>query len=514
VTGYNIKCVTCHTYTVDMNNQITANGKTSTHANGVKDIAFASSLGSFNTTNATCSVKCHSDGVSSTPAPLRTPIWTELAQNKGPAYCGSCHAAAPATKLHTVHLTGAKGPLIGTAATVCIACHSITDGASTHADGIIQFTSGSCTACHPTVAPIWAAGQQVSCESCHVNNVSTVTNSYGTYSTTNLQKNVFTQSRHGQVAGANTCTLVCHSTTAAHIGAAQNGEKRLQAFAGVQQCDQCHTTASSSIYKALSSARLDLPSHGGLEAGFNVFPHYTSTVSNNLSKSCAACHDPHSTSKYMIRATINGIQVKPLTNMSTGFIDTDLSDGVYNGLCQVCHTKTSHFRKNSYMGGHNGDKWCLSCHKHKGTLLPGTFAFQPSGGCDACHGYPPVQSMTVAGIGQLGFFNRYSGAKLQNYSGGGGAHSVEGHISKTVKLADGNNACTNCHFNNAHNEGNGSVKPSKVNVQVDPQFKFNKDLPITYDGVQSDNRTLFKVGSCSNVSCHFQVTPKWSTQKN
>jgi hypothetical protein len=224
----------------------------------------------------------------------------------------------------------------------------------------------------------------------------------------------------------------------------------------------------------------------------------------------------------MLKTTINGIQVKPLTNLSTGFIDKVGTGGVFKGLCQVCHTKTSHFRNNSFTSGHNGDKWCLSCHNHKGILNPDgtpktdTFAFQPSGGCNACHGYPPVQSMTVAGIGQLGFFNRYSGAKLQNYSGGGGAHSVEGHVSKTVRLSAANSACTNCHFteSDTHNQGQGTVKPSNVNVNVDPQFKFNKDLPITYDGVQSDNRTLFKVGSCSNVSCHYQVTPKWSTQKN
>jgi hypothetical protein len=65
-------------------------------------------------------------------------------------------------------------------------------------------------------------------------------------------------------------------------------------------------------------------------------------------------------------------------------------DGTYNGVCEVCHTQTDHFRNNgeapdqnhSNIGEDEGTN-CIFCHNH----IDGLSHFASEGmGCDACHG--------------------------------------------------------------------------------------------------------------------------------
>jgi hypothetical protein len=132
------------------------------------------------------------------------------------------------------------------------------------------------------------------------------------------------------------------------------------------------------------------------------------------------------------------------------------------------------------------------------------------GKCDSCHGYPPVQSMAGLGINV-----NYSSAKLQNYSGGGGVHSVAGHLALTTKPSlSGTNKftpCLTCHPQGAtHGQGGSTFLTANVQVVVDQQFKFDKNRPIVYNSKQSG--TGKTSGTCANVSCHFQKSPLWSTQ--
>jgi len=136
------------------------------------------------------------------------------------------------------------------------------------------------------------------------------------------------------------------------------------------------------------------------------------------------------------------------------------------------------------------------------------------GKCDSCHGYPPVQT-----LGAFGHLNNYTGAKLQNYSGGGGVHSVAGHLALTIKPSDkfgtlgsANPGCVTCHPSNQHNQGAGTYLTANVQVVVDTQFKFDKNRPIVYNAVQSGPGANKKSGTCANVACHFQKSPIWSTE--
>jgi predicted CxxxxCH...CXXCH cytochrome family protein len=488
VTTNAIKCFVCHAATVSSATAIIDRTK---HANGTKDVSFVTrpqnfvSLfnASFDNGAGTCANSCHTNGLGGSPS--RTPLWTEAAINKGAAYCGSCHAAVPSSNGHTFHFVDPTGPALGTSSAICANCHTYTSGASTHANGIVDLKSSPCAPCHPNTSPTWSA-TSVTCESCHTGTASVV----GVY--TAPLKNLNATSGHGQYALANQCTA-CHDAASAHIGPATT--KRLL-IAGNGLCDSCHTTASG---KGLPEARIDLPVHGG---AVNRFAYYTSAASlanvvSTRSDSCAGCHDTHGTSNLSsIRTVING-QTVNYTNTSTGFrVTTPNANGIYNGLCQVCHTKTKFFTRNAPPDlGHMGGKNCLSCHTHKSA----TFAFEhTNGGCGGCHGYPPVRNMVGLGVS-----GNYSSAKFQDYSGGGGAHTVAGHIPKTASESQTMSNCSNCHninWGTDHGVGGGTVTKANVNVIVDTKFKFNSASPITYNA-----------STCSNVSCHFKPSPNWTT---
>ena len=512
VTDAGKNCNTCHQATVNTTGTIIDRSK---HANATKDVAVLSPslpgvsvASSFNSSDATCTNACHQNisrdagGNKVYGDPIRPAKWDDALT--GEAYCGSCHAAVPSTLAHPLHLTAVSGPKLGTAG--CAQCHSMapTGGGTTHVDGgdisvITQTTS--CYPCHPAPASAtWTNAASVTCQSCHVVTQSIVPHpGYKSYSAP--LKDQFSVSGHGQ-AGTNydlsrQCTA-CHSANAAdgHLGVTS---KRLTLANDNGLCNSCHNTGSS-----LPEAKTGLLSH-------TSFKKYTTAASNQVAAMCTACHDVHGTANnYMLKTEINGMSVS-LKNISTGFIALEPGpDGKYHGLCQVCHTRTVAYRNSpvkfdGYTGlgtGHDR-KWCLDCHKHKDPKA--TFAFEPVGGCNVCHGYPPAAT-------EVGFkvHGNYSTAKLEDYAGGGGAHTVQGHLPSTLTVANGNSysSCTSCHFEvttGKHNQGGTTpFQPDKVEVVVDSKFKFNGNASITYDKL---------TGTCSNVSCHFQATPKWSPVK-
>jgi predicted CxxxxCH...CXXCH cytochrome family protein len=484
VTSVGLKCYVCHNATMNMNGGITDRTK---HANGAKDISFvvrpSNFIGVFNATfdgtDASCTNSCHGSA---------TPLWT----NASTGACGTCHAVPATTGSHNLHMLGTTGPKLGTTETACSNCHTFASGNGKHANGQIDVTG--CTPCHPGSKPIWTSTGLVTCESCHTGTASVVGSATAPLKVLGAGHSQYSSAVLNKVR----CTS-CHNSAANHIGAGPT-EKRLL-VAGNDLCNSCHTTAAG---KGLPEARLDLFVHGGT---VNPLPHYNTsadlaTIAAVRADSCAGCHDTHgTTNKHNIRTTING-QTVVYKNISGLMVTTKNANNIYNGLCQVCHTKTKYYRNYTSPATHyTGD--CLSCHVHKPDQSP-LFAFKPGGTCDTCHGYPPAGVEVTRLAGGIGTQSNYSGAKFRDYTAGGGAHTVAGHLSKLIKPIEGSVNCTNCHFtfNSDHNNGSVPVKRSFVNVVVDPKFKFNNATSIVYD---------FNANTCSNVSCHFKPSPNWVT---
>jgi predicted CxxxxCH...CXXCH cytochrome family protein len=141
----------------------------------------------------------------------------------------------------------------------------------------------------------------------------------------------------------------------------------------------------------------------------------------------------------------------------------------------------------------------------KDTALHINAKLEVSGGgsCNGCHGYPPSNKRFK------GTHNNWSSAKIENYSGGGGAHTVKGHISPTADPSQGWVNCSNCHNENDHAMNPIAFNPSSnIKVTINPEFKFDTKRTSKYTSNKLDG-TLHVSGNCSNISCHFQKTPKW-----
>jgi predicted CxxxxCH...CXXCH cytochrome family protein len=507
VTTNAIKCYVCHYATVTDVPSIKDRSK---HANGTKDVVFvnqpenytggAFSAAPFNYSDATCTNSCHSNGQGGNP--VTTPKWTDSSTGA----CGKCHPAVPLTNKHSFHFTDPMGPLLnplgtGDPTVVCVSCHIYAPGTgvSTHANGVADLKATPCAPCHPGTSPFWSLSAKVTCESCHTTTASVVTVA-GTNTYTAPLKALNKTVGHGQYSSATVLRVICtscHNASAPHIGASPT-EKRLN-VAGNALCNTCHIKAKMGL---MTTARADLLVHGG---PVNKFTKFTSAsnlvnIANVRSDACAGCHDTHGTTNlHSIRTTING---RPIAFKSlTSFYVPTKTNNYYNGLCQACHTKTKYYRNYTSPAVHNPNRNCLDCHQHKGH----GFAFSPGNGtCNGCHGYPPAENMTG-----LGHFNNYTNAKLRDYAGGGGAHTVAGHRLADARATDGAanysaTKCNDCHYNTfvngTHGQGGATVVQTNVNVVVDPQFKFNNTSTIRYNA-----------NKCSNVSCHFKSSPNWVT---
>jgi predicted CxxxxCH...CXXCH cytochrome family protein len=500
-------CENCHSVTAIGSQAIKDKTK---HADGNKQVVFASLSLPFPLAGTSCStVYCHSDGKNN----FSNPSWTNPASGK----CGTCHETSTrSTGAHQAHLSTSVlyGPQFNKNYTVtdaCNTCHG-PDYTVKHLNGTtndVDYNRCS-TSCHANLlgSANWTTGRTgITCESCHTGTLSSI------YGATAPDKSLAATYGHNKNSSSTgvimnyNCTS-CHDANAKHIDPAVHDTRLLPQFSGAinTECNACH----NDTVKVPTATKSQMLTHVTAFIG-------TSATANTAPSACAACHDPHGTNnRSMIRAKIafNNITYNISYKNTTSLVSGVPVGGLYTGLCQVCHTGLKYYNNNA-ASSHNAGTNCLRCHKHQSDpAKPTYYAFQPGGGdCSGCHGYPPVQTVQ-AGYGVIG---NYSGARLQNYSGGGGAHDVPGHVAAGARPSQYFDNCDNCHYganpSGIQHMSGDLTRPSTINVQVNPKYKFDSKLPITYTGNQSDNRSTYYSGTCSNVSCHFQASPKWSNQK-
>jgi hypothetical protein len=158
---------------------------------------------------------------------------------------------------------------------------------------------------------------------------------------------------------------------------------------------------------------------------------------------------------------------------------------------------------------------CKDCHKNinpAGTSYSTMFLdksqhingiLEVTTGCNGCHGYPPAKKGFAS---FAGFKGNWSGARLENYSGGGGSHTVAGHLAKSLDPADAWVNCTKCHNQADHNTG---AAFTTVKVTLNPAVRFDNARTPINNSYAKYGTTAPGAGRCSNVACHFQKTPKW-----
>lgn len=173
-------------------------------------------------------------------------------------------------------------------------------------------------------------------------------------------------------------------------------------------------------------------------------------------------------------------------------LGTDLSP---NGICQVCHTQTRHWRSDGTLAEmHFSGKDCLDCHDHKK-------GFKPR--CDLCHGAPPIVDATQpdAPDGSVGLVHDPAPTGATS----AGAHSLH------ATPAGYDFSCTACHFNGmpaSDVQGNNKIQIgfSVYGYSGNDTFYDGHTLLPPYD-YEGTNGTVVTTGGslrCSNVYCHSQ----------
>lgn len=135
--------------------------------------------------------------------------------------------------------------------------------------------------------------------------------------------------------------------------------------------------------------------------------------------------------------------------------------------------------------------------------INGTTEIIAGGACDACHGYPP------AGAAFVGTTGNWANARLENYPGGGGAHTITNHVSKLAVPGDAFTGCAKCHDSADHQMSPIVFNPSQnIKVRVNQRYRMEAARQFKYTSNRLDG-AAHQTGICSNSSCHFGATPKW-----
>lgn len=202
-------------------------------------------------------------------------------------------------------------------------------------------------------------------------------------------------------------------------------------------CDNCHSVHSAPGQSLTNNAVVEdlcLSCHGA--AGISSLKaeiHTNKTGSSHpaFSMSCMDCHDPHDsmdnwlvgTNLKMVGSDQDGSDIARITTPNSGirevvfesrgtdaggpslhsFADNDEDgNGVYDGVCETCHTLALNHRNNS-SGNHShypGTN-CIGCHPHDNN-------FHGAGGCCICHAN--IQGSRRAVVGEFSLTSHHVAA--------------------------------------------------------------------------------------------------------
>lgn len=535
VTGLNtnITCASCHAGTATNNTTINGITGRNQHPNANRDLAMDTfAIGSVVSIAGaqgaqTCSnTYCHSNGT--VAAGTHTAIsWS------GVTTCASCHASSPATGAHTKH--------IALSGVTCAYCHNATttNGTTIAATGYPNHVNKNVTINFNASAA--AAG--------------------GTYNGVAAGGASVYQKAPGIAAGACGTTL-CHGSNSGTWSVA-NADAT---------CVKCHGVVGTT--PAAYTANINTAAPGYNATGVNtagVTGTVTGSVSNDAKVGAhdahlrslggykpggVVCADCHAVTAITSAGHMNGASTMTWSNLAKNIGTTpyaaDKGALVPGYTAPTCSTNYCH--GGAFAAGVQGTG--VSVSWVNGTYLNNPAATKNAADCNQCHMSPPTASvkfahtaMTIATDctpchghngngpthidGQLvgaGDCNSCHGYQAGSWAAapsinaeGKGAH--EAHIAyltnkrflptvitldpTTDQYAGATTAWTNvcgvCHGNTATNHQNGTV-----NFSINTAYFFGTAGSATYNGAPGVSSAV-TAKTCSNISCHYLLTPIWST---
>lgn len=576
VVTYGYSCSKCH-------NATTTNGTAITdkrmHVNKTKDVVWDSAVnGGTVYGSLSCSgIYCHSQGTtfSGTYTGVNIAPGTAASWNGSmPAGCTGCHTGGTATgpayandsningwvkkNSHDKHVNvwgytcnQCHNDVTTTGTTITTPAKHVNKAYNLQAGGTVTFTptigvpgtsTSSCSniSCHGGNSATW--GASLNCQDCHTGAGADVDAFTTPFSKTSpvaiINTGEWTTKGHGSSSNyasknpgagftsAKQCEY-CHDSAVGHNNAVNIFRLKnysTQEWGRNAPCMVCHALNS------LGETDGTTPKNGSRKVSAY---HYGSLhgTTNSGGQFCWDCHDAHGDANdFMVHKQVARVSDRVTGTLTTTVATTfTISDPpvwgnyvkpAFDGICQVCHTSgttVAHFKNNQYDTNHNPGTRCTVCHSHSNSDR--VVAFKPSTNCDLCHGYPPVRRGLTAGT--VFNQNNYTSARYQDYSGGGGSHTIGKHVSATVKASDGWAPCAVCHSNGNLNPSMSvhtmqtPVKPSKITIDVKDRRKADSKRSLgqeRYSGKMTDNHDN-ATGSCSNVNCHFKPSKPWGIEK-
>ena len=539
-------CDACHTGVDAAGTTYSSN--TASHIDGMIDVKTALSYtgwGSPGNGYATCTASsCHSSGQnestgSSTGITYRGIMWGTNSN------CGSCHK-------NMANDTTASGSHVGHAQTAGIGCQICHVGysatavaASTHVDGLI-FTSFSGTGLGTTYSQVSASALgngygTCSTNTCHGssavvtwgtntnNGKDTCTKCHGTPTVTVTPANynviappVSTASVTGNLTGvgqvSDNVKVGAHQTHLLYSnGVRTTGVETIQ-----NRCEFCHGTVPTAGNHADT---VSTPTWSGLatrSGAMSPAPTYVGTTCNNT-----YCHNPAATTGGRLLVVNAGTGTAPGWTNTAYLEDTRKTQancgkchkvpgdalfepaGTHTGMtiaitvCTGCH-------------GHDGDSQGIAGQRHMDGIKYG------GGNCDSCHAYDVAGATYAGGIWSGGTWTHATAR--DGIGQGWGAHAKHiNHIKTRLSIAtvlnpvsqiyggagEPANVCGTCHSNTIGDHAMGGSPLRSINFNGSTVYQFGPSTPL-YNGVPGTSSSV-SPKSCSNLSCHYQTTPVWST---
>ncbi|HBA72483.1 MAG: hypothetical protein A2X85_15955 [Geobacteraceae bacterium GWF2_54_21] len=431
--------------------------------------------------------------------------------------CASCHVNmatdVTGTGSHRIH-TLATGANLD-----CVRCHlgytKTTTTTATHVNRQIELGAAGLTYSQGSGAAHPAANGFGTCSASACHGSATVTWGGTLWSTTDQCGKCHSSS----TAGAVTATTPFYATsfpvkvtanTDPKVGAHTAHIAGTDSISATMVCTTCHgtVTLNSATHMAGSTsfAWSTLATKNGA-----LTPAYSATT--------GVCSNVYCHGASMPGGDTSGANRAPAWNSAT-YLPATLS----SAACSTCHgfpppTSAGHpavsipagFPATASLGT------TCSCHSNinptgnsyatifvnKALHINGTLEIISGGACDACHGYPP------ASAGFKGTLGNWSSARGENYLGGGGAHTIQNHVSKLAKPGEGFANCTKCHDSADHQMSPIVFNPSQnIKVKVNQRFRLEAAKQFKYTSNRLD-AAAHLTGTCSNNSCHYGATPKW-----
>ncbi|NTW59154.1 MAG: CxxxxCH/CxxCH domain-containing protein [Nitrospirae bacterium] len=173
--------------------------------------------------------------------------------------------------------------------------------------------------------------------------------------------------------------------------------------------------------------------------------------------------------------------VRFFQNSSTGSFAYNSAPGspdpTPDGVCQVCHTRTSFWRYDGSLAGHYSGTNCTSCHKHEE-------GFKTS--CDICHNSPPTTGTHASHVGTA--VPLYGSTKVQ---------------STPSSYGFGCGIChTGTHLNTSTDPRTVQVVFAGVATQDGATGAAYSAATFAVDDPGTGYTFTYSDGTCSNVYCH------------